>query len=321
VYSVDGWVRGALEKSTFELRDKQVVALEEGKLARVEVKSRANAYTLERDAQKAWRVVKPVALLAEQATLTSMLSGLGGERALSFPKDSPEERKRLGLEAPALDATFTPEGGGAVRLRLSKVTEGGSEKAYALREDAGGALLAEVPVSALGHLDKKAAELRDRTVLAFDKGLVHRLGFTQAGGGAEVVVEKAESPDAGGDDWKVAAPEKGPAKKWKMSSVVWTLGSLKAAAFGEKPKDWAKYGIDGRSRAATVYDARHAGHGAGAGDAAAGGAAHHRGGRARPALGSDRRHRGAGRRDERRQHRRHPVRRAPPAVALRQGKS
>jgi hypothetical protein len=185
-----------------------------------------------------------------------MLSGLGGERALSFPKDSPEERKRLGLEAPALDATFTPEGGGAVRLRLSKVTEGGSEKAYALREDAGGALLAEVPVSALGHLDKKAAELRDRTVLAFDKGLVHRLGFTQAGGGAEVVVEKAESPDAGGDDWKVAAPEKGPAKKWKMSSVVWTLGSLKAAAFGEKPKDWAKYGIDGRSRAATVYDAQ-----------------------------------------------------------------
>lgn len=256
VYSVEGFVRSALEKTTYDLRDKAVVALEEAKLTRIEVKTQANAYTLERDAQKAWRLVKPVALPAEASTLVQMINAVAGERALSFPKDSPEDRKRLGLEAPAVDASFTREGGEVVRLRLAKAPVDGVEKAFALREDKGGALLAEVSPGALAHLDKAPQDLRDKSVLTFDKDKVARVSFTPAGGGAEIVVEKAPTPDAGGEEWVVVKPEKGPAKKWKMSTLVWTLGSLKAAAFGEAPKDWSKYGITDKSRSATLFDAQ-----------------------------------------------------------------
>ena len=227
-------------------------------LTRVEVKTKANAYALERDGKQAWRVTRPVPLAAETATLNGLVTQLDAVAALAFPTDSPEERRRDGLESPAVDATFTLEGGGAVRVRMARAQVDAMEKGFALREDKDGALLAEVPLKALAILDKPASELRDRTVLAFAEPRVHRLVFTPAAGGPDVVVDKEQTPDAGGDGWVVKAPTPGPAKRWKLSSVLWTLGSLKAAAFGEVPKDWSRYGVTDKSRAVTLLDEKGA---------------------------------------------------------------
>ncbi|MGZ6125316.1 MAG: DUF4340 domain-containing protein, partial [Myxococcales bacterium] len=52
----------------------------------------------------------------------------------------------------------------------------------------------------------------------------------------------------------VVAPQQGPAKKWKISSALYAIGALRAAAFeGPVPaaRDLAKYGLD-KPKAATV---------------------------------------------------------------------
>jgi hypothetical protein len=251
VYSAEGGVRYALDKSTYELRDKEILAFDEPKLKAIEVKTGKNAYTLERDDKQAWRVTKPVALAAEGPTVVGMLSALKNERALSFPTDSPEERKKLGFDAPALDAWLTPESGDRIHVRMART----AEKGYVLREQGAEAVLAEVSSGAVAHLDKAPMELRDKTVLALKKDDVVKLAFTPAGGGPEIVVQRSAA-DAGPDDWAVVAPDKGPAKKWKISSILWTLGSLKASGFGpESPKDWSKYGLDAKARAVTASDA------------------------------------------------------------------
>jgi hypothetical protein len=84
---------------------------------------------------------------------------------------------------------------------------------------------------------------------------VARIVYRPQGGGAPIEVARdvpAAGLDAGApsaESWAVAAPEKGPAKAWKISSNLWSLSSLQATGFGEEnPKSWDKYGINDQSR-------------------------------------------------------------------------
>lgn len=256
IYAVDGAVRSSLEKTTFDLRDKEVLALDEATLKQIDFKSKSNRYVLERDEAKTWQLKAPKTMPADGNAVATLIGSLKNERALAFPKDSPEERKRLGLVAPAVDATFTPESGEKVRIRLSKTKISDAEKVFALREAGQDAILAEVPAGALTALDKSAADLRDKSVLTVKREEVAKVVFSPGGNAPEIAVEKL-SADGGSssEDWQVTAPEKGPAKKWKLSSVLWSLSSLKAAAVAdENPKDWSKYGISAASRSVALMD-------------------------------------------------------------------
>jgi len=256
IYAVDGGVRFSLEKTTFDLRDKEVLAVDEASLKQVDFKSKSNRYLLERDEGKTWQLKAPKASPADGTTITTMIGSFKNERALAFPRDSPEERKRLGLIAPAVDITFAREGGEKVRIRLNKAKVDDGEKIFALRESGQDAILAEVPVGALTALDKSASDLRDKSVLAFKREEVAKIVLSPGGNAPEIAVEKvATDGGSGGEDWQVTAPEKGPAKKWKLSSVLWSLSSLKATAVDEEnSKEWGKYGIVPSSRSVALMD-------------------------------------------------------------------
>jgi hypothetical protein len=262
VYSASGGMRFNLEKSSYDLRDKQLLAVDEAKIESIDVQRPKGGYALARgEGAQAWKIAKPRPQDADGQTVINALGQLKNERATAFLADSPEERKKDGLESPALDATFTLKGGEKVRIRLAKAGEKG-DKHYALREDKDGAVLAEVGASALGHLDKSADELRDKSVLRFDKDAAAEVIFRPQGGGAPIRVtrDQKKSEDGGtasaAETWTVQAPEAGPAKAWKVSSNLWTLSSLQATAFGEEsPKSWDKYGISDKSRQVVVQDA------------------------------------------------------------------
>lgn len=253
VWSAEGGVRWALQKSTFDLREKTTMSFDDAKVVKVEVKTKNNAYTLERDAQKAWMITQPFTAAADQATLAGMLGTLKNERALSFPADTPEARKEF--DAPQVDATFTVEGGGTFRIRMVK--HGTNE--WALREEGSVGVLAEFQATIAGQLDRNPNDLKDRLVLPFKKELVAKIVFHQPDA-KDLVVERPAGADGGtGEAWKVTAPEAGPAKTFKVASVMWTLGALKVASLGEEnPKDWGKFGIDSRSRTVTLsgYDGK-----------------------------------------------------------------
>ncbi|MEW6431914.1 MAG: DUF4340 domain-containing protein [Myxococcota bacterium] len=246
VYSAPGGVRYALAKTTFDLRDKQLLAVDEPKLVKIAVKARANSYTLERNAEKKWTLTGPGGDLADGNQVAGMLSALGNEKAQKFPDDTPENRATFGLEKPLVDATLTTDDGKTIRLRVAK--GGTPEAVYALRESDDGAVLAEVPEAALADLDRNPLDLKDRTLLRFNKDLVTKIVFHNADG-TEVVVSK-DSPDASAEAWRVVAPREGKAQVFKITSVLWTLGAYKALSnVEENPKDWKKYGLGEQARA------------------------------------------------------------------------
>lgn len=248
VWSAEGGVRWTLQKSTYDFREKAVFGIEEPKATRLEVKTKENAYTLARDDQQRWQLIKPIQAPADQATVTGALGSLRDDRAISFPPDTAEARKHF--EQPLVDATFTLEGGATVRVRFAKV----ETQIWMLREEGTQALIAEFPMSSAGQLNRNPNDLKDRLVITFKKEQVAKLVFRPLDG-KELVVERPLSADGGtGEAWQVTAPRAGPAKTFKIAAVLWTLGALKASSLGEEnPKEWGKYGLDAKARSVSLY--------------------------------------------------------------------
>jgi hypothetical protein len=245
IWGAEGGVKWAFQKTPFELREKEVLALDEQKVGRVTVKTQNNEYVLERDADKAWQVkpAKPgkgqeAVYLADQNGISGAINSLKNERATGFPKEQP------GGE-PTQDLVFE-QGDEKTHVKLWRLdgADGGIAKAIAWREDQRGTVLAEVPATALSHFDRNPWDLRDRSVLLFKKEAVAKVTFHLADG-TELVVEKDVSDAGSGETWRMTAPKQGPAKQFKIAALLWTLGSLRGTeVIEDKPKDVKKYGFD-----------------------------------------------------------------------------
>jgi hypothetical protein len=256
VYSADGALRYALEKDLYVLRAKEFLGLDEAQVKAFSVTAKAGSYALERSADTSWRLTKPSAQRADADRVKKLLQSLRTQRALSFPADSAEARKKLGLDKPAVDARFTLDVGEPVRVRLSQVKSEGSSKVYALREQGTEATLAEVPEAALGVLGVSIGELREKTALVFRGEDVKRLIIHPGGGAAPIILANPNSKPGTLEGWEVQEPRTGKAQAWKVASLLKTLHTLKAATFGESnPRKWDKYGITDASRGVVLQDA------------------------------------------------------------------
>lgn len=250
VFTAEGGVRFTMAKNTFDLREKQVLAVDELKVSTLAVKTPLNDYALEQK-DKQWSLTRPFAEAADNNSVASMLAQVSSEKAQAFPQDTPEHRKAFGLEAPLVDARVTLTDGQLVRLRVGRVPSDGGDTFYALREDPAHTVLAQVGPGAT-EFDRNPNDLRDKTIVRFKKELVTKL-VLKDGAGGEVIVSK-DAVDASADAWRVVAPKEGKAKVFKVTSALWTLGSTKALAAGEeKPKDWGKYGIGEKSKAIVLF--------------------------------------------------------------------
>jgi hypothetical protein len=249
VYTAPGVVRYTLDKDTDAWCDRRIFTLEEPSLLRIEVKTWKNAFTLERDGDKDWKLTQPVALRADSERVKQMLSSLAGHLALDFPQGEQESRVRAALEKPQVEARFIPKLGEPVRVRITGLETNGVTQVYALSEQGSDSLLAVVDTIALSTLDLGTPELKDKKVLAFQNDQVRQLVIYPATGGAPLKLEKASDTDR----WEVVAPLPARAKEFKVASLLGSLEKLKAAAVGEPhPKSWSRYGIGDTSRGVSL---------------------------------------------------------------------
>jgi|APLak6261679142_1056127.scaffolds.fasta_scaffold00171_11 hypothetical protein len=249
VFTAEGGVRFMLAKKTFDLRDKTPLAIDEKKVRRLVVRSILNEYELERVGDKQWNLVKPEPGPADAASVTAMISTVSTERAQSFLDDTPANRKAF--ERPMIEVTVTTTDDQQIHLRINRDHVDGGDFYSALSEIDGVTTIATLGKGAIEY-DRNPNDLKDKTVVRFRRELVTKI-VTHDPVAGDIVIEK-DSVDASADAWRVVAPRAGKAKVFKVTGALWTLGSFKALASGEeKPKDWARYGLDGKGRAVTLY--------------------------------------------------------------------
>ena len=245
---IDAYQKTSLEKTAFDLRDKKVAHLDDNAdVKRVEVTGVKSPYTLEKDGT-AWKVNGAAADTAVAERVASALKSL---RATAVAAEKAGSLKEFGLDKPKAVAKLTVGAGNDTYTRVVRVGQAKSgaatQKTYAKRDDA--PVVYEVDKQIVTDLEKEPFDLQNKELVKVDREAIRKAVFETPAGKVEITRVKNTPPDGGFPDeiFTVVAPQQGAAKKWKISSALYSIGSLRAAAFvGPVPaaKDLAKYGLD-----------------------------------------------------------------------------
>jgi Domain of unknown function (DUF4340) len=246
VQAMDRVVSASLEKSTFDLRDRDVLAVRDLGVTRIEVRSKTHDWAVGRDPGQPYSFLRPVKEDADTTAVSGFLGSLRGTKATRYLEDGPAERKRTGVEKPLVDATFQRGTTETVRVRLA-AGKADTDPVYALREDQYGSALAEVPRSALAALDKSPAELRDRTVLHAKPEDVTSIRI--GSGDGALVLERERPADGGPETWRLRSPTQGLADSFKAASLLYGLTSLRSETTDDRlPSDARTTGLGPAAR-------------------------------------------------------------------------
>jgi hypothetical protein len=249
--------KAPFEKSLFDLRDKRVAHLDAtADVRRIEVTGTKEPYTLEKDGA-GWTLAGGGK--ADAAAAEGVVNALRSLRATGVAAESAEGAKLrdLGLSPAKVAAKLTVGAPGGKDSYARTVLLGQPAKAkgsVAVKTTArrdGGPAVFEVDGQILKDLDKTAFELQDKTVLSFDREQVRRIDIAAPGAPALSIARRKDAPPDGGiaeETFELLAPQKGPAKKWKLSNLLYSLAGLRAASAGEPaPRDAkakARLGLD-----------------------------------------------------------------------------
>jgi hypothetical protein len=254
VVQVAGGFKWALEKSTFDLRDKKILPFADTDATALEVTLDDARFTLAKREGK-WHVSAPIADRADEQVVSRMLGSLKNLAATSFVTDAagPDAIAQYGLDKARLEVVVTLNGGVRLTLAATQKEVQGAKKSFARRHE--GTFIAEIPEALFKDLDIKPADLRDKSLLSFDKDKVMRVTFHFDSATLTLERKKPETDGGRADDWAITAPAAGEAKKWKMNSVLWGLSSMKAASIVDDPKtDLEQYGLKEPLRTVSLFD-------------------------------------------------------------------
>ncbi|MFN7134718.1 MAG: DUF4340 domain-containing protein, partial [Myxococcales bacterium] len=247
VIQAEGNFKWALEKDSFDLRDKRVAPFDDPQVRALEVRTEGRRYTVKKSGER-WTLGSGEP--ADETTVNRLLGALRNMRANRFDTETvgPQDATRYGFLSPRAEVTLTLDPGGQMTVTFGQTEENGSKRTWVRRADA--TFVAEVNEYGLGDLNVSDFDLADKTVLPFEEDKVKRVRFT-AGAETFTVERKAGDGVEAGAEWQLEGGA--AARKWKVSNVISTLKSLKATAFAtQNTQNLAQYGLEKPAKQVTL---------------------------------------------------------------------
>jgi hypothetical protein len=244
VRQIDSYQKAQLDKSAFDLRSKKVANLADGaEIKRIEVSAMKMPFVLQKDGAE-WKIG---ANAADSAAADRIANALRNLRATAIAAENATLPAQFGLDLPKAVVKFTVGEATRTLTFAQPAPAKGSVavKTYTKRDDS--PVVYEVDNYALKDFDRGPAELLDKSLAHVDRDAVRKIVLESPSGRIEIARAHPAQADGGvaEEQFEVTAPSKGPAKKWKLSSALYTLASLKASSLeGPVPHDLAKYGLD-----------------------------------------------------------------------------
>jgi hypothetical protein len=234
-----------------DLRSKILVNLTASEMNRVDiVKSDGSEIELVRKGDD-WMFTKPRVYGTDKAAVQQLLNVIAGTRVAEFIEDNPTDLDKFGLAKPSL--SFEVDGGkdNSIKEKIEigfKQPEAAKSAVY-VRVGEGDRPIATVADYIVKAVDKTFDDLRDKSVLPFDKADVARM--TVVGGPLSILVERAPN-----DKWNVVAEGKTLAARPEVaSSLLDQLHDLKGTTIVMNPMtDPKPFGMERPTVTATLYD-------------------------------------------------------------------
>ncbi|MEQ1574608.1 MAG: DUF4340 domain-containing protein [Vicinamibacterales bacterium] len=211
----------------------------------LEIKVTGGDTSLARRTDSAWKLVQPVEADADGSELTNMASSLATLDVQRVVDENPTDLAQYGLNPPAVEVGFrTKDQKNQGRLQIGDKTPTGGD-VYAKRPDEKRVFLVS---SFLEDTFKRSAfDLRDKTILKFDREKVDGLELTKGG----TTLQFARK----GADWSIVKPASMRADYATVEGLVTSLSSTlmqKFVAPDATPAELRQYGLDTPSASASI---------------------------------------------------------------------
>jgi hypothetical protein len=235
LFLISGYLEDSLNRSTFDLRDKKVLAFDKDAVDAVTIAPRnGTPVSLARKGSE-WRLTAPLDTRADSAPVSSIISRLSTEqmKAIVASDGTPVSDKDLrtyGLDKPQVTVTF-----GAGSARASLALGGSKDDSTIYARDLSRPLVFTVDKSLASDLEKTPADLRVKDIFQFKA--YDAISLEIRHGGTTYAFEK--SKPAGNDAsaaevWKATKPAAKDVNQTGMTDLLNTLSSLRASSFADR---------------------------------------------------------------------------------------
>jgi len=226
VFLVDTSLETAVDKPTFDFRDKAALSFDQAKVTSLELASAAQTIRVEKSGDE-WKLVKPVQAPADFVSVNGVLGQLQSA-AMTALKDRPEDLKDLkqyGLDKPVVVMTLS-EGASSQKLELGKEADPGSVWA----RDPAKAAVFSINNGVAMELQKKVDDLRRKELFDFRPFNATRFEITR--GKETRAFEKVKGTGANAvDTWKQVAPAAKAVDSSNFEGVLLDFSNLRAESF------------------------------------------------------------------------------------------
>ena len=223
--------------SSSSKQEKVFTSLAADKIEEVKVSSSAGESTTLKKENGGWQIVQPAATKADDNEVNGITSALASLEVTRVVDENPTNLNDYGLSNPRVEVDFKAAGDKDYRKLLigEKTPTGGG--LFAMR--GGEKKVISIPAFQESTFDKKPFDLRDKTLIKFDREKVDKLDIASAGKTLDFAKD--------GGDWKITKPV---AAKADFGSVEGLIGKVQTAQMksiaSDAPTsaDLKKYGLD-----------------------------------------------------------------------------
>lgn len=225
------------QKSAADFRDRTVLAFERKDVKGLEIQPATGpALLAQHKSGEEWQLQRPLVAPADGPKIAGLLDKLKAAKVKEFVGTPPKGAAETGLDRPLRVTLWLGEDKErtAKTLRLGRVVAD-RKVVYAQREGDDTLFLLEEDV--LKAIPAGAADLRDTTVFAFDRGRVERIELESPRGKVALAQE--------GGAWRITAPVALRADEGATSELLWKARDLRAREFAaEDSRAPARFGLD-----------------------------------------------------------------------------
>ncbi len=224
VFTVKKFVKDALDRDLFDLRDKSVIDFAIPDITGVEAFRDGRAFVFEKNADADWMMTSPADHKADAGKIRRLLDSVRSATVKKFVEEAATDFDAYGL-APASVV---------IKLKFAEKTTALS-LGDSVDPDESGSVFArmsdrprvfELSAGILQNLSNEVDEWRDRSLLDFERDEVSKLQITSTDGGVTVVRSFADS-----DEWMLTEPESAAADPARVKDLLTYLRSLSATRF------------------------------------------------------------------------------------------
>jgi len=228
IFTVRAWRFDNLDKGVFDLRDRRVLAFEKDEVRQIRLtrSTPGDTVRLIRDSGAEWRLESPVAALADESSVSTMLNRLRDGKAEGFVAESPDEGTWRGYGLTADLARLQVSlllGDDLAEKRLVVGLEAQQGDYYA--RDPSRAPVVRIDSALVHNLEKPVFELRDKRPLRLEREAVRRVELIRRGEAALVAAR-----DTAGT-WTILGPETREAKSWRLNSLLTDIDGIEVKEF------------------------------------------------------------------------------------------